>query len=184
MQPRGIFYRTRPATAISKKPSEAKAVTPEAGTWQDFSSVDSLGPGHNKFIIRTSPDGTTAVWQEPQGAKRGCNACFRDGRPLRAPFCAVPRTGSTNITAGAIFGHSNVGHILSQPLTRPASAGKQVWIFPALAELRHDICQKYRAYWEKLLEDPDKKVTGLQSDIAVFQRSVVFGYSLDISDTF
>ncbi|CAE7354176.1 Top3a, partial [Symbiodinium pilosum] len=74
----GIFYRTRPATAIS----------------------------HNKFIIRTSPDGTTAVW-----------------------------TGSTNITAGAIFGHSNVGHILSQ----------------------HDICQKYRAYWEKLLEDPDKK---------------------------
>ena len=95
----------------------------------------------------------------------------------------MPRTGSTNITAGAVFGHSNVGHILSQPLTRPASAGKQVCVSPGLAELRHDICQKYRAYWEKLLEDPDKKVTGLQSDIAVFQRSVVFGCSLDISDT-
>eukprot|EP00434_Breviolum_minutum_P018127 symbB.v1.2.015991.t1/scaffold1193.1/size133507/10 len=45
------------------------------------------------------------------------------------------RTGSTNITAGAIFGHSNVGHIVTQP----------------------DICQKYLKYWERLTEDPEKK---------------------------
>eukprot|EP00913_Durusdinium_trenchii_P019154 g18001.t1 len=36
---------------------------------------------------------------------------------------------------GPIFGHSNVGHVLTQP----------------------ELCQKYLQYWERLAEDPDKK---------------------------
>ena len=62
-------------------------------------------PGHNKFIVLLSPDGTPiAVWYFPQ-------------RPFYLqPLLGkvLPRTGSTNITAGAIFGHSNVGHIVTQ----------------------------------------------------------------------
>eukprot|EP00435_Cladocopium_sp_Y103_P072638 s223_g40.t2 len=62
---------------------------------------------HNKFIVLVTPDGQAiAVW-----------------------------TGSTNITAGAIFGHSNVGHVVTQP----------------------EICQKYLEYWERLSQDPEKK---------------------------
>eukprot|EP00439_Symbiodinium_sp_Y106_P040039 s2298_g4.t3 len=70
---------------------------------------------HNKFIILTAPDGGLSVW-----------------------------TGSTNITAGAIFGHSNVGHIITRP----------------------DLCKKYVAYWERLTRDPEKK------DLAQFNEQL------------
>lgn len=70
---------------------------------------------HNKFIILTAPDGKLSVW-----------------------------TGSTNITAGAIFGHSNVGHIIARP----------------------DLCKKYVAYWERLTQDPEKK------DLAQFNEEL------------
>ncbi|CAJ1442809.1 unnamed protein product [Effrenium voratum] len=72
--------------------------------------------GHNKFMVLMTPDGLpVAVW-----------------------------TGSTNVTAGAIFGHSNVGHVVTQ---RP-------------------LCEKYWAYWQRLAEDPEKK------DLAAFNEKL------------
>ena len=69
---------------------------------------------HNKFFILVSPTGDAhAVW-----------------------------TGSTNLTSGAIFGHSNVGHVLREP----------------------SLCDQYLKYWEKLKENPEKK------DIAAFNE--------------
>mmetsp|Transcript_121352 Transcript_121352/g.387900 ORF Transcript_121352/g.387900 Transcript_121352/m.387900 type:complete len:877 (+) Transcript_121352:81-2711(+) len=61
---------------------------------------------HNKFFILVNPeDKVEAVW-----------------------------TGSTNITSGAIFGHSNVGHVVREP----------------------GLCAQYLKYWEKLKVDPEK----------------------------
>lgn len=62
---------------------------------------------HNKFFILVAPDGKAdAVW-----------------------------TGSTNITSGAIFGHSNVGHVVRDKR----------------------ICRQYLDYWNYIKEDPEKK---------------------------
>lgn len=61
------------------------------------------GIRHNKFIVLIRKDKPVAVW-----------------------------TGSTNISAGGIFGHSNVGHAIWNP----------------------DIAQRYLDYWERLAE-PD-----------------------------
>src|SRR5919206_24901 len=63
------------------------------------------GIRHNKFIVLVRKDKPIAVW-----------------------------TGSTNISAGGIFGHSNVGHA--------------IW--------DDDIAQRYLDYWERLA---DPKVT-------------------------
>jgi hypothetical protein len=62
-----------------------------------------VGIRHNKFIVLIHKDKPVAVW-----------------------------TGSTNISAGGIFGHSNVGHA--------------IW--------DEDLAQKYLAFWERLA-DPD-----------------------------
>lgn len=78
----------------------------------------SEGLRHNKFIILLDEDEPVAVW-----------------------------TGSTNISKGGIFGHSNVGHV--------------VW--------SNTIAQKYLDYWERLadnltatkLRDPNLKATPL-----------------------
>ena len=51
---------------------------------------------------------------------------LEDGKPVQV------WTGSTNFTAGGIFGHSNVGHIVRDPAVAAA----------------------YLAYWEKLSTDP------------------------------
>jgi phosphatidylserine/phosphatidylglycerophosphate/cardiolipin synthase-like enzyme len=61
------------------------------------------GIRHNKFIVLIRKDKPVAVW-----------------------------TGSTNISAGGIFGHSNVGHV--------------IW--------DRDLAQRYLEYWERLA-DPD-----------------------------
>ena len=61
---------------------------------------------HNKFIVLLKDGKPTQVW-----------------------------TGSTNITDGGLFGHSNVGHIVRDP----------------------DIAVKYLAYWEQLSKDPEAK---------------------------
>lgn len=63
------------------------------------------GIRHNKFIVLIHKDTPVAVW-----------------------------TGSTNISAGGIFGHSNVGHA--------------VW--------NRDVAQSYLEYWERLAEDDVK----------------------------
>ncbi|YCM44595.1 phospholipase D-like domain-containing protein [Verrucomicrobiaceae bacterium 227] len=61
---------------------------------------------HNKFIILLKNNHPLQVW-----------------------------TGSTNITAGGIYGQSNVGHIVRD----------------------EEVASKYHAYWEKLSTDPKKK---------------------------
>ena len=62
----------------------------------------SEGIRHNKFIVLMDGDEPVAVW-----------------------------TGSTNISAGGVFGHSNVGHI--------------VW--------DQDVAQKYLDYWQRLADN-------------------------------
>jgi phosphatidylserine/phosphatidylglycerophosphate/cardiolipin synthase-like enzyme len=61
---------------------------------------------HNKFII-----------------------LLKDGKPIQV------WTGSTNFTAGGIFGQSNVGHIIRD----------------------EDVAARYLEYWQKLSTDPKKK---------------------------
>ena len=52
---------------------------------------------------------------------------LKDGNPIQV------WTGSTNMTQGGIFGHSNVGHIVRDP----------------------DVAAKYLSYWERLSTDPE-----------------------------
>jgi phosphatidylserine/phosphatidylglycerophosphate/cardiolipin synthase-like enzyme len=66
---------------------------------------------HNKFLILIENNKPVAVW-----------------------------TGSTNISAGGIFGHSNVGHIVRDTVT----------------------AQKYLDYWQRLWERPDLKAAVLR----------------------
>ena len=74
------------------------------------------GVRHNKFIVLVHNDAPVAVW-----------------------------TGSTNISAGGIFGHSNVGHAL--------------W--------NRDIAQRYLDYWTRLA-DPNVKPSKLkEANLAV-----------------
>lgn len=61
---------------------------------------------HNKFIVLLEDGQPTQVW-----------------------------TGSTNLTAGGIFGHSNVGHIVRDS----------------------EVAAKYLSYWEELSGDPEAK---------------------------
>ena len=54
---------------------------------------------------------------------------LKDGKPVQV------WTGSTNLTAGGIFGQSNVGHVVRDP----------------------DVAGKYFKYWQKLATNPKKK---------------------------
>ena len=65
----------------------------------------STGIAHNKFLVLLDRERPQAVW-----------------------------TGSTNITPGAVWGHSNVGHLVEDP----------------------DIAADYLAFWENLDTDPDE----------------------------
>ena len=75
--------------------------------WQNdvFTNRRNTTISHNKFIILLKDDKPIQVW-----------------------------TGSTNFTAGGIFGQSNVGHIIRD----------------------EEIAARYLAYWEKLKDDPRK----------------------------
>ncbi len=66
-------------------------------------TADSRAIAHNKFIILLKDGVPTEVW-----------------------------TGSTNMTTGGIFGHSNVGHLVRDP----------------------KVAAKYLEYWERLRTDP------------------------------
>jgi phosphatidylserine/phosphatidylglycerophosphate/cardiolipin synthase-like enzyme len=61
---------------------------------------------HNKFVVLLEDGEPSQVW-----------------------------TGSTNITAGAIFGHSNVGHVVRDPA----------------------VAARYLSYWEELSRDPEAR---------------------------
>lgn len=54
---------------------------------------------------------------------------LKDGEPIEV------WTGSTNVTKGGIFGHSNVGHLIRD----------------------RDIAAAYLAYWKQLAKDPERK---------------------------
>jgi phosphatidylserine/phosphatidylglycerophosphate/cardiolipin synthase-like enzyme len=71
---------------------------------------------HNKFIVHMRDDQPVAVW-----------------------------TGSTNITAGGIFGHSNVGHAVRDPA----------------------VATRYLAYWELLVTDPSRKDLAAWNELSV-----------------
>jgi len=73
------------------------------------------GIRHNKFIVLIHKDVPVAVW-----------------------------TGSTNLSAGGIFGHSNVGHA--------------IW--------DHDVAQRYLKYWERLADAKVKASTLLGANLA------------------
>jgi phosphatidylserine/phosphatidylglycerophosphate/cardiolipin synthase-like enzyme len=75
--------------------------------WQGvFTERTNTTIAHNKFIVLLQEGKPTAVW-----------------------------TGSTNFTAGGIFGQSNVGHVIRDP----------------------EVAARYLAYWEKLRTDPPRK---------------------------
>src|SRR2546428_10911664 len=74
------------------------------------------GIRHNKFIVLIHKDKPVAVW-----------------------------TGSTNISAGGIFGHSNVGHA--------------VW--------NREIAQRYLDYWERLAAPAVKPAELKAANLAV-----------------
>jgi phosphatidylserine/phosphatidylglycerophosphate/cardiolipin synthase-like enzyme len=78
---------------------------------------------HNKFIVLLKNDKPIQLW-----------------------------TGSTNITAGGIFGQSNVGHIIRD----------------------ETIARKYFEYWDKLKDDPKKKsAKGDQPDAGLSNWTVL-----------
>jgi phosphatidylserine/phosphatidylglycerophosphate/cardiolipin synthase-like enzyme len=74
------------------------------------------GIRHNKFIVLIHKDKPAAVW-----------------------------TGSTNISAGGIFGHSNVGHV--------------IW--------DKDIAQSFLNYWERLADDNVKPASLKEANLEV-----------------
>lgn len=65
---------------------------------------------------------------------------LEDGRPVQV------WTGSTNMTQGGIFGHSNVGHAVRDP----------------------QVAASYLQYWEKLAEDPEANRVSAQDQIRPF----------------
>jgi phosphatidylserine/phosphatidylglycerophosphate/cardiolipin synthase-like enzyme len=87
-------------------PSRANRAAVDAAGIGDIASPREANPNfisHNKFVV-----------------------LLRDGHP------AAVWTGSTNITRGGIYGHSNVGHIVRDP----------------------DVAAAYLRYWERLAADP------------------------------
>ena len=61
----------------------------------------------------------------------------KDGQPLSV------WTGSTNITDGGIFGHSNVGHAVRNP----------------------EVAARFLAYWEELVKDPRRSTLASWNDL-------------------
>jgi len=103
-----IVYDDR-RTGSKKYPSEKnREAIAEAGI-EDLVIPRAATPSyiaHNKFVVLLEDGEPRQVW-----------------------------TGSTNITAGAIFGHSNVGHVVRDPA----------------------VAAKYLSYWQKLAGDPEAK---------------------------
>ena len=87
---------------------------PNTTRWQKafFDRTDTT-ISHNKFIVLLKDNKPVAVW-----------------------------TGSTNFTAGGIFGQSNVGHIVRDK----------------------DVAARYLAYWNKLKTDPPRNKPGSGKD--------------------
>jgi hypothetical protein len=91
------------------EPSEKNRAAIAQAKIEDITIPREASPSfisHNKFIVLLENGTPTQVW-----------------------------TGSTNITDGGLFGHSNVGHIVRVP----------------------EIAAQYLAYWEQLSQDPEVK---------------------------
>jgi phosphatidylserine/phosphatidylglycerophosphate/cardiolipin synthase-like enzyme len=83
--------------------NEAAILKAELGDYCVKRTADPRAISHNKFII-----------------------LLKDGEPVQV------WTGSTNMTTGGIFGHSNVGHLVRD----------------------REVAAKYLEYWERLCTDP------------------------------
>jgi phosphatidylserine/phosphatidylglycerophosphate/cardiolipin synthase-like enzyme len=101
---RQVIHPTDPKKS-KLQPAAANRQSIEAAGLQDCvpRTADPRAISHNKFIILLENGQPTQVW-----------------------------TGSTNMTDGGIFGHSNVGHIVRDPA----------------------VAKQYLKYWEKLSSDP------------------------------
>ena len=71
---------------------------------------------HNKFIVHSRDGQPVAVW-----------------------------TGSTNVTSGGIFGHSNVGHVVRDPA----------------------VATQFLAYWDELAKDPGRSEIAIWTELAL-----------------
>jgi phosphatidylserine/phosphatidylglycerophosphate/cardiolipin synthase-like enzyme len=103
-----IVYDDR-RTGSKKSPSEKnRTVIAQVGI-EDLVIPRKASPSyiaHNKFVVLLKDGAPKEVW-----------------------------TGSTNITAGGIFGHSNVGHLVRDP----------------------EVAAEYLSYWRELAGDPEAK---------------------------
>jgi phosphatidylserine/phosphatidylglycerophosphate/cardiolipin synthase-like enzyme len=101
---------SEPATAkhgpVKSEPSTSNVEAIEAAGIKDITIARSNSKyiAHNKFIV-----------------------LLKDGEPVQV------WTGSTNVTEGGIYGHSNVGHQVRDP----------------------EIARRFLGYWEELSGDPD-----------------------------
>lgn len=101
-----IVYDAR-TTSSKDNPAEANHEAIQDAGIEDLVLPRKATPSyiaHNKFVVLLEDDEPRQVW-----------------------------TGSTNVTAGGIFGHSNVGHVVRDPA----------------------VAARYLAYWEELSEDPE-----------------------------
>lgn len=97
-------------------PNKENRKTIQAVGIQDLTVPRTTNPSyiaHNKFIVLLKDNKPIQVW-----------------------------TGSTNVTDGGIFGHSNVGHLVRDPA----------------------IASSYLTYWEELNKDPEAKVLRLWTE--------------------
>lgn len=104
-----IVYDAR-QTGSKKDPSEKNHTAIDDAAIEDLVIPRKANPSyiaHNKFIVLLEDGEPRQVW-----------------------------TGSTNITDGGIFGHSNVGHLIRDP----------------------EVAARYLSYWEELGKDPEAKV--------------------------
>lgn len=112
----------------------------KAGVWSDDKKIwTQRGPQHlNQWALEQS--GLSALHRTKPVSAISHNKFFILMSPTNTPVAVW--TGSTNLTSGAIYGHSNVGHVLREP----------------------KLCEQYLQYWHKLKTDPEKK------DIAAFNE--------------
>jgi phosphatidylserine/phosphatidylglycerophosphate/cardiolipin synthase-like enzyme len=103
-----IIYDAR-QTSSKNDPNERNREAISEASIEDITIPREATPSyisHNKFIVLLEDGQPSQVW-----------------------------TGSTNLTVGGIFGHSNVGHLVRDP----------------------EVAAKYLSYWEELSKDPEAK---------------------------
>jgi phosphatidylserine/phosphatidylglycerophosphate/cardiolipin synthase-like enzyme len=124
-------------TTVEYTHGETDTVTYKGRELRRITSGDSVCRAANETIARAAVQGEYLVQFKQMFLLRTNTTIshnkfivlLKNGKPIQV------WTGSTNITAGGIFGQSNVGHIIRDDT----------------------IAQKYFEYWDKLKDDPKKK---------------------------